>query len=73
MRFTALSGSPDATHAVDVTDTFDAGVRSLSSHRVYLEHIGGAMSSPEEFLRAGATQVGERLGVDLAAAFEVIG
>jgi LmbE family N-acetylglucosaminyl deacetylase len=73
VRFTAFSGSPEATHAVDVTDSFDAGVRSLSSHRVYLEHIGGAMASPDEFLRGGATHFGERLGVDLAAAFEVIG
>ncbi len=73
VRFTALSGSPNATHAVDVTDTFDAGVRSLSAHRAYLENIGGAMASPEDFLRGGATQFGERLGVELAAAFEVIG
>jgi LmbE family N-acetylglucosaminyl deacetylase len=73
VRFTAFSGSPEATHAVDVTDSFDAGVRSLASHRVYLENIGGAMASPDEFLRGGATHFGERLGVPLAAAFEVIG
>jgi len=73
VRFVAFSGSPNATHAVDVTDTFDAGVRSLSAHRVYLEHIGGAMASPDEFLRGGARHFGERLGVELAAAFEVIG
>jgi LmbE family N-acetylglucosaminyl deacetylase len=73
VRFTAFSGSPNATHAVDVTDTFGAGVRSLSAHRVYLEHIGGTMASPEAFLRDGATHFGERLGVELAAAFEVIG
>ena len=73
VRFVAFSGSPNATHAVDVTDPFDAGVRSLSAHRVYLEHIGGAMALPDEFLRGGATHFGERLGVELAAAFEVIG
>ena len=73
VRFTAFSGSPEATHAVDVTRTFDAGVRSLASHRTYLEHIGGSMASPDEFLRGGATHFGERLGVPLAAAFEVIG
>ena len=73
VRFTAFSGSPNATHAVDVTDTFEAGVRSLSSHRTYLEHIGGAMASPEEFLREGATHAGEQLGVALGAAFEVVG
>jgi LmbE family N-acetylglucosaminyl deacetylase len=73
VRFTAFSGSPEATHAVDVTTSFDAGVRSLASHRVYLENIGGAMASPDEFLRGGATHFGQRLGVPLAAAFEVIG
>ena len=73
VRFTAFSGSPDATHAVDVTDTFDAGVRSLECHRVYLDHIGGDMASPDEFLRGGATHFGQRLGVELAAGFEVVG
>lgn len=73
VRFTAFSGSPNATHAVNITHTFDAGVRSLSSHRTYLENIGGDMASPADFLRGGATHFGERLGVDLAAAFEVIG
>ena len=72
VRFTAFSGSPNATHAVDVTDTFEAGVRSLACHRAYLENLGGAMASPDEFLRGGATHFGERLGVELAAAFEVI-
>ena len=56
-----------------MTDTFDAGVRSLECHRVYLENLGGEMASPDEFLRGGATHFGERLGVELAATFEVIG
>jgi len=73
VRFTAFSGSPNATHAADISQTFDAGVRSLSCHRTYLENIGGAMASPADFLRDGASHFGERLGVELAAAFEVIG
>jgi hypothetical protein len=56
-----------------VTDTFDAGVRSLEQHRVYLEHLGGEMASPGEFLRGHAAATGDRAGVPLAAAFEVIG
>ncbi|MET0904040.1 MAG: PIG-L deacetylase family protein [Acidimicrobiales bacterium] len=72
VRFTAFSGSPNATHAVDVADTFEAGVRSLECHRTYLENVGGSMASPEEFLRGGATHFGARLGVELASAFEVI-
>lgn len=73
VRFTAFSGSPQPTHGVDVTDTFDAGVRSLACHAVYLEHLGGDMASPDAFLRRAAAASGPRLGVELAATFEVVG
>jgi LmbE family N-acetylglucosaminyl deacetylase len=73
VRFVAFSGSSEATHAVDVTDTFAAGVESLSCHRTYLEHLGGDMASPDEFLRAPATSIGATFGVDLAASFEIVG
>ncbi len=69
----AFSGSPQPTHAVDTTATFDLGVQSLASHRTYLEHLGGGMGSPDEFLRGAASATGARLGVQLAASFEVIG
>ncbi len=72
-RFVAFSGSPQPTHGVDTTATFEAGVRSLECHRVYLDHLGGAMASPADFLRSGAEAAGARLGVPLAATFEVIG
>ena len=73
VRFTAFSGSPSPTHAVDTTATFDAGVRSLACHRTYLENLGGDMASPDEFLRGAADPFGELLGVELAATFELIG
>jgi LmbE family N-acetylglucosaminyl deacetylase len=73
VRFVAFGGSPQPTHAVDVTDTFDAGVRSLECHRVYLEHLGGDMASAGDFLRQAAEATGPRLGVPLASAFEVVG
>ncbi len=73
VRFVAFSGSPQATHGVDVTDSFDAGVASLACHVVYLANIGGDMASPDAFLRGGATAAGEELGVELAASFEIIG
>lgn len=72
-RFVAFSGSPQATHGVDVTETFDAGVRSLACHSMYLENLGGEMASPDKFLRGGAEAGGAALGVPLAATFEVIG
>jgi LmbE family N-acetylglucosaminyl deacetylase len=73
VRFVAFSGSPQATHGVDTTTTFEAGVRSLACHRVYLDNLGGAMADPSGFLRGMAEAAGPRLGVELAATFEVIG
>lgn len=72
VRFVAFSGSPQPTHAVDTTATFDLGVRSLAAHRAYLENLGGDMSSPDGFLRAAAEAAGAEFGVDLAATFEVV-
>lgn len=72
VRFVAFGGSPEPTHAVDVTATFEEGVASLACHEVYLRHLGGAMASPDEFLRANAEAAGARLGVPLATTFEVI-
>lgn len=73
VRFTAFGASPMATHAVDTTDTFEVGVRSLEAHRVYLDNLGGDMADPATFLRGAAEAAGRRLGVELAAAFEVVG
>ena len=73
VRFVAFSGSPAATHAVDVTATFDVGVRSLAEHRVYLDNLGGDMASPDAFLRPAARAAGAEFGVELAAAFEIVG
>lgn len=73
VRFVAFSGSPQATHGVDVTDTFERGVESLLCHRVYLEALGGDMANAGDFLRRAAEASGPRLGVDLAATFEAVG
>ena len=73
VRFVAFNASPQPTHFVDVSDTFDAGVRSLQCHATYLGHLGGEMAEPETFLRSGAEAAGEQAGVALATTFEVIG
>lgn len=72
VRFVAFSGSPNATHGVDTTETFDLGVRSLAEHRVYLEHLEGDMAEPDGFLRTAAEHAGQQLGVPLAATFELV-
>jgi len=64
-------GSPQATHAVDTTETFDAGVASLQAHAAYIDGLGWEHFDPREFLEGFSRQTGQRLGVGMAAAFEV--
>ena len=72
VRWVAMSGSPQSTHAVDITDSFDRGVASLAAHRRYLASLGaGPMSDAASFLRTVATQTGERFGGRLATSFEL--
>ena len=64
-------GSPDATHAVDTTATFEAGVESLRAHAAYIDGLGWENWDPREFLEGFARGTGQRLGVPFAAPFEV--
>jgi LmbE family N-acetylglucosaminyl deacetylase len=64
-------GSPQATHAVDTTDTFAAGVESLRAHAAYIDGLGWENWDAQEFLEGFARPVGQRLGVAFAAPFEV--
>ncbi|MBA2640273.1 MAG: PIG-L family deacetylase [Nocardioidaceae bacterium] len=65
------AGSPQGRHAVDITDTFDAGVASLAAHKAYIDGLGWADFDPEEFLEGAARPTGTRLGVPMATSFEV--
>jgi LmbE family N-acetylglucosaminyl deacetylase len=67
VRMVCETGSPEPTHAVDVTDSIDLGIASLREHRAYLQHVGG----DPEFLRESAARVGAMLGVQYATSFEV--
>ncbi len=68
-----LVGSPLATHGVDVTEHFAAGVRSLEAHAEYLQGLAGnPMADPQEFLESFARQTGTRLGCTFGVGFEVI-
>lgn len=64
-------GSPGSTHAVDTTDTFDAGVASLEAHGAYIDGLGWENFDAREFLEGMGRQTGQRLGVAFAAPFEV--
>lgn len=71
VKHLAVVASPRPTHAVDVTDTFDAGVASLRAHAAYLHGIGDP--DPETFLRGAAESVAERFGGRLGVSFELLG
>ncbi len=71
MRQVWASGSPQSTHAVDTTDSFEAGVASLEAHAAYLDGLGQPDFDPREFLEGMARVSGARLGTRFAAAFEV--
>ena len=66
------AASPNAKHAVDTTDAFEAGVASLEAHSAYLSALGDAMGDAWEFLDAVGRSVGTGLGTRYAAAFEVL-
>lgn len=72
VRFAAFSGSPRATHGVDVTHHVDRGIESLRCHELYLSNLDGDMADAGEFLRTNARAAGPSIGVELAATFEVI-
>lgn len=72
-RHVLVSGSPIASHAVDVSDHLDRGVASLEAHTEYLRGLGpSGMADPREFLESIARQTGTRLHTKFAVAFEVI-
>ena len=71
VRMVCVSGSPNATHAVDVTDFIGRGVSSLEEHRVYIANLGRDFD-PDTFLRMNTNAVGELFGCDYAVSFEVI-
>jgi LmbE family N-acetylglucosaminyl deacetylase len=65
------AGSPRSRHAVETTDTFELGVRSLEAHDAYLRGLGSGDFDVTEFLEGFSRQTGSRLGVKFAASFEV--
>jgi LmbE family N-acetylglucosaminyl deacetylase len=72
VEFVAFSGSPEATHAVDVTDHLEAGMASLRCHATYLAGLGDTDGEDTvAFLRRNARDAGRRFGVEHAVAFEL--
>ena len=72
VRAVWVLGSPLATHGVDTTATFAAGVASLRAHQAYIDGLGWADFDAEEFLEGMSRPTGNRLGVAHGVALEVI-
>jgi LmbE family N-acetylglucosaminyl deacetylase len=72
-KWQLVAGSPDATHAIDVTGYMDHAVQSLAAHRAYLQGLGEHPMSDPEFVRAMCEQTGVRAGVPAALGVEVFG
>ncbi|SDL67178.1 PIG-L deacetylase family protein [Nonomuraea jiangxiensis] len=49
VRWVAIAGSESPTHAVDVTDGLERGVRSLMEHRAYIKAL--TTENPETYAR----------------------
>ncbi len=71
VKLVLIAGSPEASHAVDVSDHIDAGIESLKRHKVYIENLGGDFR-PDSFLKDIASWAGAELGVAYAVKFELI-
>lgn len=74
VRFAIFNASPLETHLVDITDTVERGVDSLSEHRQYLEALsdGTAGKDPGPFIRGRGAEVGKRFGLGAATTFELV-
>lgn len=72
VTFTAMGGSTEPSHAVDVTDTLDAAVASLKAHEAYLAALDWH-PDPDEMIRSFAAEAAPRFGGVPAITFEVIG
>jgi LmbE family N-acetylglucosaminyl deacetylase len=72
VRTVLALASPLATHGLDVTAGFDAGVDSLRAHDAYLAGLGSGAPDPAEFLGSMLGDAGTRLGVPYAVVVEVL-
>jgi LmbE family N-acetylglucosaminyl deacetylase len=68
----AFNGSPEATHAVDVTGWLDRGIASLEEHAAYLRGLGDGTTQAADVLTPAAEATGARIGVTHAVSFEVL-
>ncbi len=66
-----VAGSPQSTHAIDVSSGVELAIASLAEHRAYLAGLGEHPMADPEFLRGFLEQTGVAVGVPAALAAEV--
>lgn len=71
MRYWAVWGSEYLSHAVDIKDTFEAGVLSLQQHEQYLAGLT-PVPDARQVLTKDALYVANRAGLELAVGFELV-
>jgi LmbE family N-acetylglucosaminyl deacetylase len=72
VRYVAVAGSTDPTHAVDVSTTMDQAASSLEAHKAYLAALGDhPMALGREFLEWQAELNAPRFGGRKTTVFEL--
>lgn len=72
VRYVLVASSPQATHAVDVTEVFDAAVASVRAHTQYLAGLGISDSMARYGLEQLTNSVASRFGGRPAVPFEMV-
>jgi LmbE family N-acetylglucosaminyl deacetylase len=72
VRHVLVASSPSATHAVDVTESFDAAVASVQAHAQYLASLGITESMARYGLQQLTSSVASRFGGRPAVPFEMV-
>ncbi|MEU2684775.1 PIG-L deacetylase family protein [Streptomyces hygroscopicus] len=73
VRYAAMVGSPEPTHAVDVSGAVDEAVASLEAHKTYLAALGsGGPVDVRTPLTGLFRATGERFGGRLSIPFELV-
>lgn len=74
VRYVAIAGSPQASHAIDVSDTLEDAIASLAAHHSYLAALSD--KPPQDYAREFVTMAtgwsAERFGGRPAVAFELL-
>ncbi|HEX5511939.1 MAG TPA: PIG-L deacetylase family protein [Actinomycetales bacterium] len=72
VRVVLALSSPDATHAIDVSEGFEAGLESLRAHEEYLGGLGEGGAQQEQFIADNLAAAGRSIGTRYALAVELL-